>query len=140
MMFTKSKWPSVAHCAFTLAPSCSTSRLTSRIRDGLFLTVWMPSGVSVESMMYVGTASSSWVAPPLYRNLRPRCGVLYDDAPPSVARGRRGRAARPAGGRHRRAPSPRLHPTSEKVLRLGVADGDRARGDRRCELHAARAG
>ena len=50
-MFTKSKEPSVAHCALTSAPSCSTSRLTSLMRCGLFLTVWMPSGVSVESMM-----------------------------------------------------------------------------------------
>src|SRR5690349_2471563 len=55
-MLMKSKWPSVAHWAFTVAPSCSTSLLTSRIRAGLFLTVWTPSGVSVESMMYVGTA------------------------------------------------------------------------------------
>src|SRR5689334_12474873 len=55
-MLMKSKWPSVAHCALTVAPSCSTSLLTSRIRAGLFLTVWTPSGVSVESMMYVGTA------------------------------------------------------------------------------------
>src|SRR5688500_8314378 len=55
-MLMKSKWPSVAHWAFTVAPSCSTSLLTSRMRAGLFLTVWTPSGVSVESMMYVGTA------------------------------------------------------------------------------------
>src|SRR5687767_13490741 len=55
-MLMKSKWPRVAHWAFTVAPSCSTSLLTSRIRAGLFLTVWTPSGVSVESMMYVGTA------------------------------------------------------------------------------------
>src|ERR1700733_11212182 len=46
--------PSVAHWAMTLAPSCSTSRLTSRIRAGLFLIVCTPSGVSVVSMMYVG--------------------------------------------------------------------------------------
>src|SRR5919107_4916734 len=52
----KSNWPSVAHCALTVAPSCSTSLLTSRMRAGLFLMVWTPSGVSVESMMYVGTA------------------------------------------------------------------------------------
>ena len=50
-MFTKSYWPSVAHWALTSAPSCSTSRLTSLIRCGLFLTVWTPSGDSVESMM-----------------------------------------------------------------------------------------
>ena len=48
---TKSNWPSVAHWALTVAPSCSTSRLTSRMRDGLFLIVCTPSGVSVESMM-----------------------------------------------------------------------------------------
>src|SRR3954470_22432521 len=51
---TKSKRPSTAHCDLTVAPSCSTSLLTSRIRAGLFFTVWTPSGVSVESMMYVG--------------------------------------------------------------------------------------
>ena len=45
----KSKWPSVAHWALTVAPSCSTSLLTSRMRAGLFLTVWTPSGVSVEA-------------------------------------------------------------------------------------------
>ena len=49
--FTKSKRPSVAHCALTLAPSCSSSRLTSRMRCGLFLIVATPSGVSFESMM-----------------------------------------------------------------------------------------
>ena len=70
MTLTKSKEPSVAHCALTSAPSCSTSRLTSRMRDGLFLIVWMPSGVSVESMMYVGTASSSMGSVPLLPNLR----------------------------------------------------------------------
>src|SRR5258708_39761653 len=53
----KSTWPSVAHCSLTGAPSCSTSLLTSRIRCGLFLTVWTPSGVRVESMMYVGMRS-----------------------------------------------------------------------------------
>src|SRR3954447_6567801 len=53
-MFTKSKWPSVAHWALTVAPSCSTSLLTSRMRAGLFLIVWTPSGVSVQSMMKVG--------------------------------------------------------------------------------------
>src|SRR3954447_4302473 len=57
----KSNWPSVAHWAFTLAPSCSTSLLTSRMRCGLFLTVWTPSGVSVESMTYVGI-DASWLA------------------------------------------------------------------------------
>src|SRR3954452_9366805 len=68
-MFTKSKWPSVAHCALTVAPSCSTSLLTSRMRAGLFLTVWTPSGVRVESMMYVGM-------PRLYPILSAPCGVL----------------------------------------------------------------
>src|SRR5437588_3077425 len=57
MTLMKSYWPRTAHCAFTVAPSCSTSRFTSRIREGLFLMVCTPSGVSVESMMYVGTAS-----------------------------------------------------------------------------------
>src|ERR1700729_3556142 len=51
----KSNCPSVAHCALTVAPSCSTSRFTSRMRAGLFLIVCTPSGVSVVSMMYVGT-------------------------------------------------------------------------------------
>src|SRR5947209_19184983 len=55
---TKSNWPSVAHWALTVAPSCSISRLTSRIRLGLFLIVCTPSGVSVVSMMYVGTTAS----------------------------------------------------------------------------------
>ena len=50
MMFTKSKRPSTAHCALTVAPSCSISLLTSRIREGLFLIVWTPSGFSVLSM------------------------------------------------------------------------------------------
>src|SRR4051794_22245960 len=59
-MFTKSKRPSVDHCALTLAPSCSTSELTSRMRCGLFFTVWTPSGVRVVSMMYVGMA---WFLP-----------------------------------------------------------------------------
>ena len=56
---TKSKRPSTAHCALTVAPSCSISLLTSRMRCGLFLIVCMPSGVSVESMMYVGMALPS---------------------------------------------------------------------------------
>src|SRR4051794_10073136 len=54
MTLMKSKRPSVDHCCRTLAPSCSISLLTSRMRDGLFLTVWTPSGVRVVSMMYVG--------------------------------------------------------------------------------------
>src|SRR3954454_10762987 len=64
-MLMKSKWPSVAHCALTVAPSCSTSRLTSRMRAGLFFTVWMPSGVSVESMMYVGMSEPSHLRRPV---------------------------------------------------------------------------
>src|SRR3954463_12517648 len=54
MTLMKSKRPSVDHCCLTDAPSCSISLLTSRMRDGLFLTVWTPSGVRVVSMMYVG--------------------------------------------------------------------------------------
>src|SRR3954451_4617256 len=54
MTLMKSKRPSVDHCCLTEAPSCSISLLTSRMRDGLFLTVWTPSGVRVVSMMYVG--------------------------------------------------------------------------------------
>ena len=49
--FTKSKRPSTAHCAFTVAPSCSISLFTSRMRCGFVLIVWVPSGVSFESMM-----------------------------------------------------------------------------------------
>ena len=49
--FTKSKRPSVDHCAFTEAPSCSSSLLTSLMRCGLFLTVCTPSGDRVDSMM-----------------------------------------------------------------------------------------
>src|SRR5215208_925051 len=52
--FTKSNCPRVAHCALTVAPSCSISLETSLMRCGLFLTVCTPSGVSVVSMMYVG--------------------------------------------------------------------------------------
>src|SRR5437899_137990 len=51
---TKSYWPRVAHCAVTVAPSCSTSLLTSRIRLGLFFSVATPSEVNVVSRMYVG--------------------------------------------------------------------------------------
>src|SRR4051794_7761417 len=54
----KSKRPSVAHCEVTFAPSCSTSRLTSRIRAGLFLIVWTPSDVSVVRRMEVGMRAS----------------------------------------------------------------------------------
>src|SRR3954452_23545836 len=53
----KSNWPSVAHCALTVAPSCSISWLTSLMRCGLFLTVCTPSGDRVDSMMYVGMAA-----------------------------------------------------------------------------------
>src|SRR5919206_3454172 len=56
-MFTKSYRPSVAHCALTVAPSCSSSWLTSLMRCGLFLTVCTPSGDRVDSMMYVGMAA-----------------------------------------------------------------------------------
>src|SRR4051794_35429362 len=56
MTLMKSKRPRVDHCSLTVAPSCSISLLTSRMRDGLFLTVWTPSGVRVVSMMYVGMA------------------------------------------------------------------------------------
>jgi hypothetical protein len=48
--FTKSKRPSTAHCAFTVTPSCSISLFTSRMRCGLLLIVWTPSGVSVLSI------------------------------------------------------------------------------------------
>jgi hypothetical protein len=37
--FTKSNRPSTAHWAFTVAPSCSISLFTSRIRWGLFFSV-----------------------------------------------------------------------------------------------------
>ena len=47
----KSYSPSSAHWALTVAPSCSTSWLTSLIREGLFLIVATPSGVRVVSMM-----------------------------------------------------------------------------------------
>src|SRR4051794_34790756 len=104
----KSKWPSVAHCALTLAPSCSTSLLTSRMRAGLFLTVWTPSGVSVESMMYVGTAFlPGWLGGPRRRSIRsfgPRavfrdpdaCAVRHSRRRGGVARAR-GRTGRVAG-------------------------------------------
>src|ERR1044072_674736 len=55
----KSKRPSVAHCETTFAPSCSTSRLTSRIRAGLFLIVWTPSEVRAGSRVEVGMGASS---------------------------------------------------------------------------------
>ena len=63
MMFTKSKRPSTAHCAFTVTPSCSISLLTSRIRDGLLFRVCTPSGVRVLSITYVGTVLPFAVTP-----------------------------------------------------------------------------
>src|SRR5215210_5021067 len=75
-MLTKSKWPRVAHCALTVAPSCSTSRLTSRMRCGLFLMVWTPSGVSVESMMYVGMLGVYRTAPLLVAGIAGASPVL----------------------------------------------------------------
>src|SRR5215213_111037 len=54
-MFTKSYWPSTAHWAVTVAPSCSISLFTSRIRCGLLLRVCTPSGVRVLSITNVGT-------------------------------------------------------------------------------------
>src|SRR5205823_5155724 len=54
--FTKSNGPSVAHWCITLAPSSSTSLLTSRSRSGFALSVWTPWAVRLESMMYVGIA------------------------------------------------------------------------------------
>src|SRR3954453_12612845 len=88
-MFTKSKRPSVAHCALTVAPSCSISLFTSRIRDGLFLIVWTPSGVRVLSRMKVGIGAplgegrTGWVLAvfPLRRKrsrLAAVLGRLYD--------------------------------------------------------------
>ena len=56
MMFTKSKRPSTAHWALTVAPSCSISLLTSRMRCGLFLSVWTPYGVRVLNITKVGIA------------------------------------------------------------------------------------
>src|SRR3954452_25125005 len=53
-MFTKSYRPSTAHCALTVAPSCSISLFTSRIRPGFCLMVWTPSGVRVLSSTNVG--------------------------------------------------------------------------------------
>src|SRR5688572_5698028 len=100
-MFTKSKCPSVAHWAFTVAPSCSTSLLTSRMRAGLFLTVWTPSGVSVESMMYVGTAflPGWWTLPARsIRSFAPRAVFRLRDASHDHDPRGLGRAARAAGG------------------------------------------
>src|SRR3954470_8077125 len=60
-MFTKSYCPSTAHCAVTVAPSCSISLFTSRIRCGLLLRVCTPSGVRVLSITNVGTGIlSAW--------------------------------------------------------------------------------
>src|SRR5256714_12415410 len=54
--FTKSNGPSVAHWCSTLAPSSSTSRLTSRSRSGFDFSVCTPWAVRLESMRYVGIA------------------------------------------------------------------------------------
>src|SRR3954470_16813567 len=88
----KSNWPSVAHWALTLAPSCSTSRLTSRIRCGLFLTVWTPSGVSVVRRMKVGMGAvvSDRVGP---RPARPDRRVRLDPDRLGHARRREGQLA-----------------------------------------------
>src|SRR5215212_4501998 len=60
-MFTKSYRPRTAHCAVTVAPSCSISLFTSRIRCGLLLRVCTPSGVRVLSITNVGTGIlSAW--------------------------------------------------------------------------------
>ncbi len=64
-----------------------------------------------------------WVGPTLVPKPLPRCGVLSLDAPPSVARGRRGRAARPAGGRLRRPASPRLRRSDKKCYVSACATG-----------------
>src|SRR5215208_2106319 len=85
-MLTKSKRPRTAHCATTFAPSCSTSWFTSRIRDGLFLTVCTPSGVSVLSITYVGKE-----APPIPIPSRGR-EVYHPGGPPRYSR-----ALAPAG-------------------------------------------
>ena len=50
-MLTKSKWPSVAHCALTVGAELLDLLVDLADAGGLFLTVWTPSGVSVESMM-----------------------------------------------------------------------------------------
>src|SRR5215207_2520829 len=103
----KSKCPSVADWALTVAPSCSTSLLTSRMRAGLFLAVWTPSGVSVESMMYVGTGLPPWLAggarARCIRSFPPRAVFREPDAPtaPDPRGRRRGPAhlpGRPGGG------------------------------------------
>src|SRR5207244_4020764 len=52
----KSNGPSVAHWCKTLAPSSSTSRLTSRRRSGFAFSVCTPCAVRLDSMMYVGIA------------------------------------------------------------------------------------
>src|SRR3954465_7785786 len=116
----KSKWRRVAHCALTVAPSCSTSRLTSRIRAGLFLMVWTPSGVSVHSMMYVATEA------PLGHTLRRpfySIGVLqWPHAPPRAP----GDAPRPPGraGRHRaRLGGARAARAAQALLRDGGHPG-----------------
>src|SRR3954451_18228870 len=91
-MLTKSNRPSTDHCALTVAPSCSTSALTSRMRCGLFLTVCTPSGVSVESMMYVGMRSfypirvfGGWGTPTLQPRMRHGTAALLTAPPPLLA-------------------------------------------------------
>src|SRR3954471_1181424 len=51
--FTKSYSPSVAHWWMTLAPSSSTSLLTSRSRSGFAFNVCTPCDVRLERRMYV---------------------------------------------------------------------------------------
>src|SRR5437868_8562102 len=55
--FTKSNGPPrVAHWCSTLAPSSSTSWLTSRSLAGFAFSVWTPCAVRLDSRMYVGIA------------------------------------------------------------------------------------
>src|SRR4051794_5914904 len=74
----KSNRPSVAHCAVTLAPICSSSRLTSLMRFGLFFTVWTPSAVRVVSMMNVGIGLLSDGYVRRYRRNRPASESLLN--------------------------------------------------------------
>src|SRR5947209_8430889 len=106
--FTKSKRPSAAHCAVTFAPSDSTSRLTSRIRAGLFFTVCTPSGVNVVSMMNVGTAL------PSHTNcvLTARRSGLYGARPPRAPRGSGARGRRPR--RRSRRPAAKAPPPTPR--------------------------
>src|SRR5215213_3960332 len=139
---TKSKWPSVAHRAFTVAPSCSISLLPARMRAGVLRTVCTPSGVSVESMIQVGTGPPRWVRRGVVPDPFSPCPVLSvldgyfsDDrtprrAPPRRARRtRRDGAGRRAGG-HRGA--------AEGLLRLGLREHPRGRRRRGQRLHPRR--